>query len=288
VRLQRGSIEVDRIDAALTKWRQGDFTLDEQWFVHVGDPSAALTDASANVEDGGPASVTSEEQGLIVTSQTCDIVRHCVDRPFVEVAPLVMIDDAKDFLDVKMGRRPALTTLPPLESLRLAADLNRSMTVEKAVVARWNRTAGCASDEDQRRFAEALSRKRSRFAFPDDFNALVRKLQKRILEKHGKESPEGEALRRLREIRVQPSNEWDAPVVREVFFWFIRDETAVAPEGTTWPELKDLWLKLVPASSRFERVEGQITTLADMKAEDYVHSDRLDLDHLSNSIRDEE
>ena len=87
--LSPDSDEARRIDAALQDWRQGDLALEESWFVHVGDPGAPLTDAAAEAADGDLQALTSEVRGLIVVTQTCDIVRACVDRPYVEVAPLV-------------------------------------------------------------------------------------------------------------------------------------------------------------------------------------------------------
>jgi hypothetical protein len=45
-------------------------------------------------------------------------------------------------------------------------------------------------------------------------------------------------------------------------------------------------LKLAPESGRFTTIDGQVTTLEDLRASDYVDSDPLDLDHLSS--RDEE
>jgi hypothetical protein len=41
------------------------------------------------------------------------------------------------------------------------------------------------------------------------------------------------------------------------------------------------WKKLVPPTARFNNVEGFVTTLGEMTAEEYVNSDPLDLDHLS-------
>jgi hypothetical protein len=45
--------------------------------------------------------------------------------------------------------------------------------------------------------------------------------------------------------------------------------------------LEESWF--VPAAGRFTSVEGQIVTLQEMTAEDYVDSDPLDLDHLSTT-----
>jgi hypothetical protein len=41
------------------------------------------------------------------------------------------------------------------------------------------------------------------------------------------------------------------------------------------------WLALVPAFGRYTVVEGQVTSLSRLTADEYVHSDPLDLDHLS-------
>jgi hypothetical protein len=162
----------------------------------------------------------------------------------------------------------------------LVADLDRVMTVEKSIVAAWKRTPGYTKDADGRAFAQALARKRVRFAFPDDFTAFARKLQARLGDKHEKNTDEGRGLRALREIRVCATPSWDAASV-EVFFWFIREVEDADFEGKSWADLLKNWLKLVAASGRFVSVEGQVVALADMTAEDYVQSDPLDLDHLS-------
>ena len=49
-----GSDAAKRIDAALQTWWQGDLALDEDWFVHVADPSAPLTEAAAEAIGGNP------------------------------------------------------------------------------------------------------------------------------------------------------------------------------------------------------------------------------------------
>jgi hypothetical protein len=126
-----------------------------------------------------------------------------------------------------------------------------------------------------------LARKRSRFAFPDDFNKFAQKLQKRMQDKHEKNTREGEALRALHEIRVSATPAWDADAV-ELLFWFIRAEEDNRFQDREWCELLDGWLRFLPASGRFSSVDGSIVTLEDMTAKEYVNSDRLDLDRLSS------
>ena len=272
---------VRRVDASMRAWRQGDCCLDEQWFVHRLQPEAPITTAGQAAADQGAQLAEVPVDGVAVLTQTCDLVRSCAQRPFVEIAPLVEVDEGT-LHEIERGRRPGYASIPGVADRRLVADLDRVMTVEKAVVANWSRTPGCGSDEDARRFAWALARKRSRFAFPDDFTQFARSLQDRLKKKHDRNSDEGRGLAALDEIRVEATPSWDAERV-ELMFWFVRgpDDPAFSAEG--WPELLTRWRRLVPASGRFGPVHGQICTLDDLTAADLRRSDLLDLDHLSLS-----
>lgn len=271
--------QIESIDNALAAWRQGDCVLGEHWFAHRLDTSFAVTDAGRAAVEAGGDLAEQEVPGFVVLTQTCDVVQSCADRPFIEVCPLVEVDSDR-LLEIKRGRRPAYAFIPMLSARGLVADLDRVMTVEKPLVAAWERTPGWNADGDARAFALALSRKRIRFAFPDDFTELVRRLQGRLSDKHEKNTDEGRGLRALAEIRVQASPSWDAPRLN-VFFWFVRHENEADCDGRNWADLLKAWLKLVPPAGRFSSVEGQVVTLQDMTAEEYVSSDPLDLDHLS-------
>jgi len=184
------------VDAAVDCWRQGDCVLGPLWFAFRIDPALALTEAARAAGQSAVDLAEEEVDGFVVVTQTCDIVRSCQVRPFIEICPLVEV--TTDILqDIKRLRRPNYAFIPALEGQRLVADLDRVMTVEKSVVARWTRIPGWTSDAESRTFSQALARKRVRFAFPDDFVALVRPLQDRLTNKHGKDFPEGRALRDL-------------------------------------------------------------------------------------------
>jgi hypothetical protein len=266
-------------DSALAVWRQGDCVVGEHWFAHRLDKSFAVTGAGRVAAEAGADLAEQEVLGFVVVTQTCDVVRSCAERPFVELCPLVEVDDER-LHEIQRGRRPAYAFVPQLSAHRLVADLDRVMTIEKPLMATWERTPGWSTDAEARAFARALSRKRVRFAFPDDFTALARKLQNRLVDKYEKYTDEGRGLRALREIRVHASPSWDAPEV-DIFFWFVRDEGDADFEGKSWADLLKEWLKLVPTTGRFRAIEGQVVTLQDMNAEEYVDSDPLDLDHLS-------
>jgi hypothetical protein len=107
----------------------------------------------------------------------------------------------------------------------------------------------------------------------------VKRLQERLADKHDRNSSEGEALRALREVRIQAAPSWDSAAVTIMFF-FIRNDTDPDFKGTPWQHFLEAWLKLVPVTGRFT-AHGQISSLEELTAYDYVHSDRLDLDHLS-------
>lgn len=274
---------IPAIDATLSQWSQGDCTVgDDCWFVTRFDPQRPLTPPALDVVAVDPNTDLTESSvsGFVVVTQTCDLVRSCAERPFVEVAPLVAVDD-RYLQEIHRLKRPRYAYIAGVAKFNLVADLDRVMTVEKAVVAGWERISGCPSDADTRLLGEALARKRSRFAFPDDFNEFAKELQKRMQKRHDKADDDGVGLRALREIRVRAAPAWDAERV-ELMFWFIRAEEDVLFKNKAWHELLDEWLKLLPPSTRFSAVDGTVVSLDDMTAKDYLHSDRLDLDRLSS------
>lgn len=272
--------QCEAIDDALQSWRQGDCALGDHWFVHRFSPDAPLTNAAAEIAGDGVDLAESQVRGFMIVSQSCDVVRPCADRPYVEVAPLVEVDP-KELKDIEAGRRPRYVFIPRLEGTNLVGDLDRVMTVEKPVIRSWTRTEGCSTDQAKRRLAQALSRQRNRFAFPDEFTEFARQLQSRLREKHGKNSDEGEALRALREIRVRAAPSWDSDPV-EIMFWFIRHADESDFKGKSWDSQLKRWLNLVPESGRFRPIHGLVVTLEDLTAREYVESDPLDLDHLSS------
>jgi hypothetical protein len=269
------------IDQALRAWRQGDCVIEPLWFAFRVSPSGGITEAARAALDQGVELAEEEVSGFVVVTQTCDIVRSCADRPYIEVCPLVEVSPA--FLnDVKKARRPGFALIPTLERQGLVADLDRVMTAEKSVVAQWKRVPGWETDAELRAFSAALARKRARFAFPDDFVHLMKPLQDRLTGKHAKHSLEGRALRELREIRVAASPSWDAARV-SLMFYFIPSGDDQGVDGVAWAQFLEAWLDLVPARGRFHEVFGQVTTLDGLTAADYVGSDPLDLDHLTPS-----
>lgn len=267
------------IDKALGEWRQGDFVLGNYGFIYQYVPGSPLSADSQvlNPSDGDLG--RSEVKGLVVVTQTCDIVRKCSQRPFVEVVPLVEMD--KEVInEIKRGRRPQYAYIPGIEDKWLVADLDRVMTVEKTVLANWDRKEGCQTDLQIRNLGRGLGRKRSRYAFPDDFNELVENFRKRVTKKHDKLSSEGEALRFLEEIRVRAAPSWNDQQV-EIKFYFLSDEDDYKVLEVLEGYCNE-WLGLISVpSGRFVSVEGEVFPMETFSAKEYVESDSLDLDNLS-------
>ena len=263
---------------AVARWRQGDVFRGQAWVTSVADFGSPLTSESLSAEggEGDVVVLPAEVDGVVVLTQTCDVVRRCSERPYVQVAPVQEVAADKAAL-IEKGQSPRYARIPAI--VGLIADLDRVTTVEKSVLATWERTE-MSTDAERRAFAEALSRKHARFAFPDDLTEAVQPLRARILDKHGRASPEGVALREhLREIRITADPEWDAAAV-SAFITFVRNDT---PEAAlvAWDELLDRWLALCVPAGAIVAIDGTVMTLGQMTAQEYVDSDPLDLGHMS-------
>lgn len=275
------------IDEQIRQWRQGDVAMDAGLeFIHLADPSRPHSSASIDVATTNEEEQTEGTQvilegidGLAVLTQTCDIVRSSEERPFIEVAPLVRFEDSK-VEEVRRLQRPAFAYVPSVSPDGWVADLDRVMTVEKAVLVKLKqRKQGCSTDAERRDFALAIARKRLRFAFPDDFVQAVEKLRRHVINKHNRQTEGGSHLRALREIRVRAAPSWDHEIV-ELTVWFIKreDPPNVNPN---WSDHTDKWSSLIDTSGRFEVNFALACRLEDITAQDYVESDVLDLHGLS-------
>lgn len=261
--------------AKLREWRQGDFAWDRSGFLV----------ATQIASDGpAPALVKDSVVGLVVVSQTCDIVNFGPGKQWVVACPLVEVDE-QSLPHIQAGRTPAFALVDGAPTCTVA-DLGRMMSLQKKALAGMERQPGCLSDHGRRRFACALERKFGRFAFPDDFSRKVLKpLRDRIREKHGKSASEvGRVYRSIDHVRVTASPSWLDHDKISVGFRFV-----VAPEETREAELSDIdeivraEMKRVrwPDKYRPQDPPYFISTMDDMTARDWVESIALDFNFLS-------
>ena len=259
------------INGLQKEWRQGDCVLGDDlhfYFVVAHNPNDDnLTEFDAE-----------KVHGYMVTTQTCDVVREIEKQPYLDVCPVVDVSE-QTYVEIKKGLRPRYLCIPAFSERLWVADLGRIQTVSKHVLVNWKRIPGSAGDEEIRGIQRGLARKVNRFAFPDDFNVMMQKLNDRFKKKHNKNSIEGMMLRGLKETRVLASPSWEADTV-ELQFWFLCDEPArEQPKLLTQVEK---WLSLFKTEGRFSKEPTFIVnTYEDLSAKEYLSSDKLDLDYLS-------
>ena len=77
----------ESLNPVLSSWRQGDCALGPHWFVFRSNPSQPITAAGRSAANEGIDLAEEEVAGVVVVTQTCDIVRAPAERPFVEISP---------------------------------------------------------------------------------------------------------------------------------------------------------------------------------------------------------
>ena len=281
---------IDLVDERLEDWNQGDVVLgDKVPFLYLADFSRPVTDGSrqaarANSEETEPlGTVFPTIPGVVVLTQSCDIVRSSAQQPFVRLA---MLENARnaDFLDrVRQLMEPRFAYIPGVADRSLVARLEAVMTVEKGLIAGidpTDRIRGCRTGLEASAFAAALARNVDRFAFPDLFSDAIVGIRDRVLNKHGKRTIEGKTLEALREIRVACSPSWE-DTAPELTFYFIFSDRSAIPESAD--SILDGLLKRFKPKGAFSNPCFRIVTLSEMSAEAYVTSQPLEFYRLSRS-----
>jgi hypothetical protein len=262
----------------LKKWRQGDVAIGQHSFVFRFNPLNKVTSVANEIVDEGIIYAEEEVAGIAVLTQTCDLIRDPQDRPFVEVCPLIKVDQST-FAQIRKRGMPRYAEIPSQANSLLVAHLDRVMTIEKPVLLEWQRVPGCRSDEERRRFSEALARKSSRVALPNKFNEFIEPLKSKFRKIHTKTTDEATILNEIAEIRVHPSLGWDIEN-QDIYFWYILTAKS-AIERSKIEEQVQKWTALLASNNAYRPI-AQVTSYSDMSAAEYLTSDHLDYDNLSS------
>ena len=259
--------------SSIANWRQGDFATNVGGFLFAAQSDGEdHFDAEEQVED---------IVGLVVISQTCDIVRETGGRHYVAVCPLIEVPNDELKL-VRTGRRPYLVDVENAGDTTFA-DLRRVMSVDKRLLKTWDRSAGFSSEETKVRFAAALERKFGQFAFPDEFDLAMRPLRERVWSRHGKrESLPGKIYRSIAQIRYRSDPDWAAERRNiSIIVVLNNEENREASREEINSEL-DTTLDKVALPSGYEWTEPKfiLGTARDLTAEDITSSRRGDFDFL--------
>lgn len=316
--------DINAIDKEMrAAWQQAD-VIPDAFFVHIGDPSRPGTptavEAARRGSTPGIKALSTRVRGLVVISQTCDIVAKSMrDAPWVDCAVLVELPELIA-ADARAGDRPRYAHLPARGDCEFA-DLDQVVSVEKAALAGMAHDRGVEGAAQQADFGNAVGRKFSRFAFPDDLHETLRDLQDRFKSRHRKDaSPEGIALRKVRQIRVEADWEADAVEARLVFIlpagelyrpngddepappsadtrdWNqkkhrsaaevaerLKDAKTPADIAWLWDVLVDAWASLCECAGGIVGVTADVVCADEMKVGEYWNTQRLDLDYLTGS-----
>ena len=261
------------LDAALKHWRQGDYAMGVGGFLFAGP---------AEGSDPFDAEETTENVvGLVVISQSCDIVRTTGRRDFVAVCPLVEVPE-RDISAILKGRRPYLTDVENAGKARFA-DLRRIMSVHKNLLRTWVHQVGFTSQTARLRFAAALERKFGQFAFPDDFDQAIKEFRERVWSRHDKSGSEpGKVYRSLIQVRFRADPSWTAENRRIAVIAIMKEkEDREVDHGTISKELEKALAKIEwPQGYEWKDPNFILQTAKSLSAEDIIMSQRGDFDFL--------
>lgn len=314
--------QVEAVDSAMkAEWAQGDVIRAAQ-FVHLGDPGNPGTPTAQAAADAGmplePQGLLTRVQGLVVVSQTCDIVAKAMsEAPFVQCAVLVELPEqvAKA---ARRGDRPRFVHVPQLGDPWFA-DLDQIVTIEKAMLCGTPHEQGVGDAAEQQAFGNAVGRKFSRYAFPDDLHMTLSDLQARFKRRHESQaSPEGALLRQVLQIRVEA--DWSAVAIdaRLIFIlpngalyrparddepwppspalvtWFAQSERkapdiaahmqkVALPEDVAclWGWLVEAWVKSCKPFGKVVSLTADVVCADEITLSEYWNTQPLDLDYLT-------
>jgi hypothetical protein len=164
--------------------------------------------------------LASMPNGAVVLSQTCDIVQQ--DRRTVQVAPLVPLSGSMAN-EAKIRRRPQYVPLPNAPK-GLFGDLERIISVHKNDLTDIQHEAGINTRDEERKLAQSIGRRFTRFPFPDNLHPWLRPLEGVLQSKASSTtSPEGVLLENLIEIRVEAKGKWEDPPPYMLTILFVVD-----------------------------------------------------------------
>jgi hypothetical protein len=220
-----GQDAAEQVNAAMAKWCQGDVAEFDR-FVWLAANSEVSGSASGSMVKETP------QRPFVVVSQTCDIRRDSwaeggKGRPYVQLSPLVRLSGEE--LRLAQGDFLARYGHVPGAGPDAFADLDRCITIEKAVLARSVHLTGCADELSRRRFSRSAARHRGRFAFPDGVDTSIGRLRDYLRKRRNQETPQGLAVRAIQEIRARANPSFDAKTGFQMYLVFLIDPTILPP-----------------------------------------------------------
>ncbi|WP_138895724.1 hypothetical protein [Streptomyces chryseus] len=166
------------------------------------------TDRIPLLGSGGNVQWLATPDGVVIVSQTCDVVQPKMST--VQVAPVVRLAGSLAGLAAK-GSMPRYVPIPEAGAGAFA-DLEHVATVAKSHLALLEPQHGALTTTDIRKFGMRVGRRYSRFAFPDDVSPWLAPLKDSVLSKAGKSASSlGRVLEEMVEsLRLECVPSWDS------------------------------------------------------------------------------
>jgi len=309
----------------MSTWRQGDVA-DFKKFMHVADLTKPVTEislkAASERQGSGLVNLTSSVEAIVLLTQTCDIVRNSDERSYIQVCPVLLVDQEKAD-QAASGELVRYAALPWYTS-NAVADLDRMMTIEKGMLAGFEKLASWSHDLEIVKFQNSIVRRYERFAFPNEFNKGMSKLKKKITSRHGKPSSiEGVLFSKILQVRVEAELSWNAQSYTVLFHFILsssdlqrlpedlkpsnplvdtqawlsaksrsstdiagrlRNETDTQAKSLLWSRLTEAWIQQsVESCGPFLGGTAAVTNDEEYSYADLKRSVNLDLDYLSTA-----
>ena len=304
---------VETVDAQAGTWQQGDVFADVA-IVRYANADRPLTVGAARAT-GGLVAIREPLERATIISQTCEVVRTCVQRPMIHIASVVALEGP--VLDeARRGWRPQYVPVPWAGDDQFA-DLEMQGSVEKSVLLDSTPIAACPDSDAARQFSSGLARHRSRFAFPDDVAPTLAPLIGRFREKSGKDTPQGRRIDEVVEIRARATPDWYASEVSVELVFLIDpsrppsqptnaepsadllaeigaldaqrlaellDDNSIDPirRNALWQRLVDAWAHRAKSTGVIHEVTALAVPLNEFTRLDELSTAELDLDYLSS------
>ncbi|MYS60813.1 MULTISPECIES: hypothetical protein [Streptomycetaceae] len=147
-------------------------------------------------------------QGVVLISQTCDIVQPT--KAYLQVAPVVRLQP-QQVKPAAKGAMPRYVAVPAV-GVDAFADLDHVATVSKEHVALLVPERGVETTQDLRRFGMRVGRRFARFGFPDEVAYWLNPLKDQVVSKAGNvSSPLGRVLDEMVEsLRLECDPGWES------------------------------------------------------------------------------
>lgn len=213
---------------------------------------AILQQHGALGPNGEGVSALSTPLGIVILSQTCDIVQPSKSHCFV--APVIATSgnngDPGLISSAKKGRAPLHLYLITADDVEMVADIGKLASVPKKLLERrrliWP-GPDQAHGQRARQLGDRISRAFDRFPFPDEVYPSFRKLREKIQKSAGRNGAFSKVLEEINELRIS-ADQWSKPGRNLTLYCLVDDGVLIDEEnedpGWVWSPTNVRGLKL--------------------------------------------